>query len=529
MDKRRPIVLGALLENQAKELKDKVFLFFKDERITFHQINKRSNRVANGFLKAGVKKGDKVGIMLPNCPEFLYSWFGLAKIGAVEVPINNALKADFLRYNIDHCDAEIIVMDSQFLDRLQLIQDSLEKLKTIVVFGDYQHTDLKFDIIPFPDLLKGSDETPQVDIDEYDTEAIIYTSGTTGRPKGVMLSHGYFYNLGMGNAEARDMTSEDVVYTPLPLFHANAQGLTVMTCLVSSASVALGEKVSVSSFWDEVRSSKATQFNFIGSMLSYFLKQPETDSDTQHRVKIAFGAPIPKDLHLEAKRRFNIRFVQPYGQTENGVSNYNCYSGPDPKLKSFGKAADDWEVKVFDDDDNEVKIGDVGELVCRPKRPNVMMSGYYKMPEKTVETFRNLWLHTGDYAHMDEDGFFYFMDRKKDYLRVAGENISSMQVETTINSHPNISESAVLGLAAEGGENALILFAVLKPDMELTPEQLMDWCEDRIPKFAMPRYIEFLDSLPKTPTERVEKYKLREQGIASDTWDRVKAGYKLSG
>lgn len=527
MNENNLMTMGTLLEARAKEQKEKVFLSFKNDHITYRQINEKSNRAANGFLKIGVRKGDKVCIMLPNCPEFLYSWFGLAKIGAVEVPINNDLKADFLRYNIDHCDAEVIVMDSQFLGRLQPIQDSLEKLKTVVVFGDCTSTDLKFEIIPFSELMGASDETPQVDVNEYDIAAIIYTSGTTGRPKGVMLSHGYFYNLGLSNAKVRDMSSEDVVYTPLPLFHANAQGLTIMPCLLAAASVALGEKVSIRSFWDEARAFKATQFNFIGAMLSYLMKQPETEADRNHSVKIAFGAPIPKDLHLKANQRFNIRFVQPYGQTENGVSNYNCYDGKDPKLESFGKEAEDWEVKVFDDNDNEVAIGDLGEIVCRPKRPNIMMAGYYKMPDKTVETFRNLWHHTGDFARMDEDGYFYFMDRKKDYLRVSGENISSLQVETTINSHPNISESAVIGVEAEGGENALFLFVVLKSGAGLTPDKLMDWCEDRLPRFAMPRYIEFIESLPKTPTERVEKYKLRNRGITLDTWDRVKSGHKI--
>lgn len=526
---RRSAVLttGALIEAKAKKNGDKVFLFYKDDAITYAQIDRMSNRVANGLRRAGIGKGDKVCLMLPNCPEFLYCWFGLAKLGAVEVPVNTALKAEFLRYNVDHSDARAMVIHAQFLDRLKSIQDSLGKLETVIVLGGSENTGLRFTLLPFQELLKSAATAPLVEVDEYDTEAIIYTSGTTGNPKGVMLSHGYFYNLAQGNIKYRGLTSADIVYTPLPLFHANAQGLTVIPCLLADASVALAEKLSASAFWDEIRRYKATQFNFIGAMLGYILKQPQKETDADNPVEVAFGAPIPRDFHLEAMRRYNIRLVQPYGLTECGVCAYNLYGGPESKLDSFGQAADDFEVKIFDDRDNELPPGEVGEIVCRPKRPNVMMSAYYKMPDTTLTSYRNFWFHTGDYGRVDGDGYFYFVDRKKDYLRVAGENISSSQVEATLNAHPNIAETAALGIAGDGGENALILYVVLKPGARLTPEELMLWSHERLPRFAMPRYIEFLDALPKTPTERVEKYKLRERGVTPATWDRVEAAFKV--
>jgi len=220
--------------------------------------------------------------------------------------------------------------------------------------------------------------------------------------------------------------------------------------------------------------------------------------------------------------------LEGYGLTESGLLTVNYYDESNPKLGSFGKPSPAFDVRIVDDEDNEVPPLTVGEIVSRPKLPNVMMSGYYKMPEKTLEVFRNLWFHTGDYGKMDPDGYGYFVDRKKDYLRVGGENISSMQVEATISSHPKIAEAAVLGIKLEeGAEDYMVLYVVLKPGEKLTPEELMDWCQERLPRFAVPRFVEFLNELPKTPTERVEKYKLKERGIGPNTWDRVKAGYKL--
>lgn len=525
MTKRK--VLGELLEEKAKKNKDKVFVYFKDDKISYKEINDISNRVANGFLKLGVKRRENVCIMLPNSPEFLYTWFGLAKIGAIEVTTNTANKGEFLRYNIDNCDAKLMVIHSQFLDRLKLIQQDLPKLEKLVIVGDYETADLTFACIPFKELLNSPAETPKVEVSEYDTVAIIYTSGTTGNPKGVMLSQSTQVNCAIGSVKARGLTSKDIVYSPLPLSHANAQMLTVVPCLIADASYAIGERFIPATFWDEVRKYKATHFNFIGAMLSFLIKQPPKEDDADNPAKSCFGAPVPKDIYWEFRRRFNISFVEGFGLTESGIIAYNLYHDPNPKLGSFGKVTDGYEVRIVDDDDNEVPPGVIGEIISRTTEPNLMMSGYYNMPEKTLEVYRNLWFHTGDYAFRDDDGYFYFVDRKKDYMRVGGENISSMQVEATINLHPKIAESAAIGVRAEGGEDAMVLFLVLRPGEKLTPEELMAWAEERLPRFAMPRYIEFLDQFPKTPTERVEKYKLKQRGVGPDAWDRVEVGYKL--
>ena len=395
-----------MLEEKARKNKDKVFLYFKDEKITYKELNDTCNRVGNGFLELGVKKGENVCIMLPNSPEFLYTWFGLAKIGAAEVPVNTTYKGEFLRYNIDNCDAKVMVIHNEFLERLKLIQQDLPKLEKVIIVDGGETADLKFASTPYRDLFNYPAETPKVEVGEYDIECILYTSGTTGNPKGVMNSHGALTNIGAEVAKYRGLTSEDIVYTAGPLFHGNAQWLATIPCLIADCSFAPGERLSVSRFWDEIRKYNVTQFNFIGAMLTYIYKQPPREDDADNPVKIAFGAPVPKDIYWEFGRRFNVKFVEAFGLTESGLIAWNLYHDPNPKIGSFGKVADGYEVRIVDDDDREVPPGVVGEIISRTTKPNLMMTGYYKMPEKTLEAFRNLWFHTGDYGFMDEDGYF---------------------------------------------------------------------------------------------------------------------------
>jgi len=522
------LVIGDLLEEKAGKNKKRTFLYFKDEQITYEEVNKKSNRAANGLLRLGIKKGDHVCIMVPNSPEFLYSWFGLAKIGAVTVPVNSLYKGEFLRYTIDHSDSKLIVMHSQFLERLKLVEDKLPKLEKVIVVDMKGPAQVNFPTVPFKELLEFPDETPKVQVGQYDVDMIVYTSGTTGAPKGVMRSHGYGCRCAIDHAEIRGLTPDDIMYTCLPLFHQNAQLLTALTALSADAAMALGESFSASRFWDEVRRYKATQVNLLGAMLHYLYSQPAKDNDADQPARMICTAPIPRHMYYDFKRRFTVNFIEGFGLTESGLVTYNLYNEPNPKLASFGKPAPGYEIKIVDDEDNEVAPLTVGEIVTRPTRPNFMMLGYYKMPEETLKAFRNLWFHTGDYGMMDHDGYGYFVDRKKDYLRVGGENISSMQVEATVNTHPKVAESAALGITLEeGAEDNMVLYVVLKAGEKLTAEELMDWCQENLPRFAVPRFVGFLDHLPKTPTERVEKYKLKERGIGPNTWDRVKAGYQI--
>jgi crotonobetaine/carnitine-CoA ligase len=308
----------------------------------------------------------------------------------------------------------------------------------------------------------------------------------------------------------------------LPLYHTNAQCLTTITALIAEAQMVLSDKFSASRFWDDIRKYQATQFNYLGAVMPILAKQPERPDDIDNPVRIAFGAGCPQAVMEHVEKRFGLKCMEGFGMTEIGLPIH--VSLHDRRPGSCGKVLDIYEIGLVDDQDEEVPVGETGEIVFRPREPFTMMLEYYNMPEKTLESFRNLWFHTGDLAKKDEDGYFYFVDRKKDALRRRGENISSFEVERAINTHPKVLESAAVAVRSELAEDEVKICVVLKPGEVLTPEELIAYANDRMPYFAVPRFVEFLDSLPKTPTERVQKYQLKQAGITANTWDREKAG-----
>ena len=526
-----PLVLGDLIRQRAEEVGDKVFLRYKDEQVTYREVDLYSNRCANGFLNLGIKKGDHVAIMLPNCPEFIYTWFGLSKIGAVEVTVNTFHKGEFLRYNIDQSDSRMLVIHSDYLERMGLIQDQLPKLEKVIVVGGIDEEKakaMKIPLMSFEELFeRSSDKAVDIEVFPWDPISIIYTSGTTGPSKGVLAPHKMWIVDAKTILEYRDGREDDVFYAFMPLYHYNAQVLSTITVLVAKAQLVLAERFSASRFWDEMRKYGVTQINYLGGVMPILAKQPERPDDADNPVRVGIGAACPPEVMDYVESRFGITCMEGYGMTETGLPIHVTLQERRPG--TCGKVIGDlFEVKLFDDHDEEVPVGHPGEIVVRPKEPYIMLLQYYKMPEKTLEAFRNLWFHTGDLAKKDEEGYFYFVDRKKDAIRRRGENISSFEVEKVVNSHPAVLESAAIAIPSELGEDEIKICVVLKPREKLTPEELIRWCDERMPYFAVPRYVEFMDSLPKTPTERVEKYKLRQMGITPNTWDREEAGIKIT-
>ncbi len=519
-----PRVLGELIDERAQRNGDGIFLFFEAQKISYDQIRRYSNRCANAFINLGITKGDKVSIMLPNCPEFLYTWFGLAKCGAVEVPVNTAYKGEFLRHIVDQSDSKIVVMAGEFLDRIKRIENDLKKVERVIVLGDIPKdvNELKIPIMSFEEFFNSSEETVDVVVYPWDPVSIIYTSGTTGVSKGALEPHKLFIVCAEKMLEYREGGKDDIFYTFMPLYHFNAQVLTTLTALVAEAQMVLSKCFSASRFWDDIRRYGATQFNYLGAVMPILAKQPPKPDDLDNPVRIALGAGCPPAVMEEMEKRFGIKCLEGFGMTEIGIPVHVRVN--DRRPGSCGKPMDIYELKLFDDRDNEVPVGEIGEIVFRPRDSYVMMLGYYNMPDKTLEAYRNLWFHTGDLARQDEDGYFYFVDRKKDALRRRGENISSFEVERAVNTHPRVLESAAVAVPSELGEDEVKICVVLKEDETLTPEELIAYCNDRMPYFAVPRFVEFMDSLPKTPTERVEKYKLKQAGITANTWDKEKAG-----
>ena len=524
-----PWVLGELIEDRAKRNARKVFLRFKDQSFTYEEINRLSDRCANAFQKLGIGKADKVSIMLANCPEFLHIWFGLAKIGAVEVPINTSYKGEFLRHIIDQSDSRVLVIAGEFLDRLKLIEGDLNKLEKVVVLGGLTKGETsapRFPVMPFEEFFDCAEDFAPIKVNPSDPLSIIYTSGTTGLSKGALGPHKFWVIVAEKMLELRQGGKDDIFFTFLPLYHFNAQCLTTVTTLIAEAEMVLSDKFSASRFWDDIRKYKATQFNYLGAVIPILTKQPERPGDRDHTAHIAFGAGCPQAVMDEAEKRFGFKCLEGFGMTEIGIPVHVRVD--DRRPGSCGKPLDIYEVKLVDDEDNEVPVGQPGEIIFRPREPFTMMLGYHNMPEKTLETYRNLWFHTGDLARKDEDGYFYFVDRKKDALRRRGENISSFEVERVVNAHQAVLESAAVAVPAEVGEDEVKICVVLKAGETLTPEELIRYCNERMPYFAVPRYVEFMESLPKTPTERVQKYLLKQTGITPNTWDREKAGVQVT-
>ena len=527
---KTPYVIGELIENRAKRNGDRVFLCFKEEAFTYNDndINRYANRCANAFLKQGTAKGDKISIMLPNCPEYLFIWFGSARVGAVEVPINTSYKGEFLRHIFDQSDSNILFLDHEWLDRLKLIEDNLKKLKKVVVLGGLTKEEAANSNIPmisYEEFFDAPDTPVDVTVYPHDPQNIIYTSGTTGLSKGALGPHKFWIVAAEQLLPIREGGRNDIFYTFLPLYHMNAQCLTTITALLAEGQMVLSDKFSASRFWDDIRKYGATQFNYLGAVIPILEKQPEKPNDIDNTVKIAFGAGCPQDVMDRFEKRYGLKCMEGFGMTEIGIPVHTTLY--DRRPSSCGKPLPIYEIKLFDDEDNEVPANVPGEIVFRPKESFAMMLGYDNMPDKTLDAFRNLWFHTGDLAKKDEEGVLYFVDRKKDSLRRRRENISSFEVERAINTHPKVLESAAVAVKAEMPEDEVKICVVLKPGETLTPEELIAHAVARMPYFAVPRFIEFMDRPPKTPTERIQKYLLKQAGITPNTWDREKAGIEV--
>jgi crotonobetaine/carnitine-CoA ligase len=331
--------------------------------------------------------------------------------------------------------------------------------------------------------------------------------------------------MGEAISEVGEYDDQDCIYIPFPLFHANAQCCGFMAALMSGARVVLEERFSVTRFWDDVKRYGCTECNFVGSVLPMLYSATVKTDDSINPLRIMIGANAPKRILEAFEKRFGVTILDTYGTTEVGIPIMNTREKRKPG--SCGRPRTDYEIKVVDDYGMEVGPNTLGELVIRPHEPYSMLLEYYKMPENTVDAWRNLWFHTGDYVYSDEDGFFYFVDRKKDAMRRRGENISSVEVESVVRSHPAVQEAAAVAVKSEVGEDEVMVCVTLMPGQTLKHEELIAYCETRMAYFMVPRYVRFMEKMPKTATERIEKYKLREEGISPDTWDREKAGYNL--
>lgn len=516
-----------VLEQKAAKYGNREFLYFKDQVFGYAEINLAADKVAAGLQALGIGKGDKVAIEMGNRPEFLFLWFGLSKLGAVEVPINTAHRGDLLTYMLDKADCRLLVAESVFLDRVGPVLKNLPKIERVIVLGAEGEAFPTLDkpVMDYHDMIHNDGRYESPEVLWSDPFVIMFTSGTTGPSKGSLMPQNYALHMGEIVCEATEYDDNDVLYNALPLFHGNAQLLSTMPALLSGARMVLAEKFSAGRFWEEIHRYKCTEFNYIGGILPILMKAEPKPDDADNPLRLMMGGGAPMDLFDAIEKRFGVTLIEGYGMSEIGLPLMNTLKARRPG--TCGKPFRDYTVKLVDDYGLEVGPDCPGELLMRPLKPFTMVLEYYQMPEKTVEAWRDLWFHTGDYLRRDEDGYFHFVDRKKDALRRRGENISSYEVEKVVNMHAAVLESAAVAVKSELGEDEVMICLTLKPGNSLTPVALMDHCQERMAYFMIPRYVRIMTEMPKTPTQRIQKYQLRQDGVTSDTWDREAAGYKL--
>ena len=514
--------LGDELRRAAAEMPDRPFIRMAAGEWTYRQVNEESDRLAAGLHAQGVRRGDNVSLMLPNCIELALLWFALAKLGAAAAPVNTSFRGAVLADAVNLVQSRLAVVHADLLESWQQVQPHLVNISQVFLLGPEQG--LPADCEPYERLCRvhaDSDTLPRPQVGFDEVCLLLYTSGTTGRSKAAMIAHRFVLAQARGFIRGLELRADDVLYCPYPMFHLDATVLTIAPALLLRSVAALGERFSVSRYWDEVRALQATVFDFMGATITMLWKQPPAEIDRNHRARLGWGVPLPT-FTPEFEARFGCRLVELYGSTEVGAAMFTPLHEP-RRMGSCGLLAEGFTAQLVDEQGFEVPVGQVGELLIRPQQPELLMQGYYGMPEATLAAFKNLWFHTGDVMRQDEDGYLYFVGRSRDMVRRRGENISSAEVEMGIETHPEVLECAVYGVPSDLTEEEVMASVVLRPGALLTAPALAAHCTAHMARFMVPRYLRFLPALPKTPTDKVEKFRLKAEGLVPGTWDREAA------
>ncbi len=501
--------LPAFARDAAAQFGPNVLASFPDGDVTYDQLVGRMDACAGALQSLGVARGDRVAVVMASRAEWMDVWFGLAALGAIQVPVNHDLKGRLLAHCLSDCGARVAIVEDQYLDAVQ--SAAPPQLTTIVVVGDAPAGELRFDALPaaepaLPDLAAG------------DPIAIMYTSGTTGNAKGVVLPHNYYLHFGEQKARHMRTTSADRIYNVYPMFNASGQCEAVMAAMAVGASVYTAPRFSASRFWDDIRRERCTEFVYMGGILSILAKAAPRDDDADNPIRAAYGIPTPAHLHRAFEERFGLRLVELYGSTEANIVTYNDYD--ERRVGSCGRPTSGYEIRVVDDEDRDVAVGETGEIVVRPTIEHTTMSEYWSLPEKTAEAWRGGWYRSGDLVTRDEDGYVYFVSRKAEAIRTRGYMINPSIVEAVLNEDAAVLESAVVGIPdGDMGEEMVKAFVV--PNNGSTPDfdALVERCARELPAWMVPRFWEVRDALPKTPTQKFAKSALRDEGITPGTVD----------
>jgi crotonobetaine/carnitine-CoA ligase len=511
--------VAVMLQVQARKFGAKKLAQAGDKSWSFAEALDLAARSAGRLHAIGIRQGDRVALICENRPEFIEIFLGAAWLGAILVPINTASRGLQLRHILENSGARLMVIEAALLGALEHV--GLESLKLGAIWVvDQPGADTKLPPIArsLPPLSAPVDAALT---GPGDTLAILYTSGTTGPSKGVCCPHAQFFWWGLNTAHLLGVRGDDVLCTPLPLFHTNALN-TFFQALITGATAIFESRFSASGFWSTLAAREATVTYLLGAMVPILLSRPPSEEERGHRVRIALAPGVPGHFHAEFVDRTGVALLDGYGSTETnfviGIDIVQARPG------TMGRIFEGFAARVVDGQDNEVPDGTAGELVLRAEAPFAFATGYFGTPEKTVEAWRNLWFHTGDRVIRESDGYYKFVDRLKDAIRRRGENISSFEVEQVLLSHPEIATAAAYPVRSELAEDEVMAAIVKQPGSALDEVAIVRFCEARMPYFAVPRFLEFVDTLPATENGKIQKYKLRERGITDRTWDREVAG-----
>ena len=530
--------LPAMLRRGAARHGERPLLAFGTRSWTHHDLPRLAAARAATLRAAGVGRGDRVAVMLSNRIELIELVVACGWLGAAAVPINTAAMGPQIGYVLLDCAPRLLVIESGFVDRLPTAELGGAALETIWVVDDAIAAETTrrgaipgaattgatvasgIACVPLPPLPDGSgDAIPAADaaIAPSDTLAVLYTSGTTGPAKGVLCSHAQLHWWGVHSADVLGVGADDVLCTTLPLFHINALN-TFAQASLAGCRVAYEPRFSASAFWPTMRTRGATVVYLLGAMVPILLAQPAAAAERAHRVRIGLAPGVPASAAAAFRERSGVPLLEGYGSTE---TNFVIAGAIDrPRAGCMGWLRPGFDARVVDASDAELPDGEAGELILRAEQPFAFASGYFGRPEATIAAWRNLWFHTGDRVVREADGAFRFVDRLKDAIRRRGENISSYEVEQVLHGHPAVAAVAVYPVRSELAEDEVMAAVVARDGASIDPAALVAFCSDRLPRFAIPRYVEVVADLPRTENGKVQKFRLRERGITAAAWDR---------
>lgn len=495
--------LRDLLDERAARRPDHLFLVFEDgagfvQEYSYAGFSAAVDSAATGLSELGVRPGTKVTLHLRNCPEFLFAWFGLATIGGVAVPSNVANTADELRYVLDYSDSELLITEPLLLENAQAAARGVDAVRHVLRIDEPERW------------MPAGGEPPRPALGSEDPVEILFTSGTTSRPKGVVLTHANCLWSGERVAAAMTLGDDARCLTSLPTFHVNAQSVTVLSALTAAGTCILLQEFSASRFWGQMRAHRATQTSLVAMQLRTLLAQPPADTDTGHSLQRVFYAiNVTDDEKKRFEERFAVELINGYGLSEAMTLVTMAPVFGDKRWPSIGLPLYDREVRILDDGGAVLPAGEIGEIVVSGVPGRTLFKEYYKDPDATAAALAGGWLHTGDNGWLDEDGYVFFLDRKKDVIKRAGENISASEVERVLVEHPAIEEVAVIGVPDPIRDEAVKAFVVLWAGENASEDDISAFCTTRLAGFKVPTVFEFRESLPKTSVGKIEKKALR--------------------